>query len=392
MPSTLRVQLQLRIVSDDDTVIREEVILQLDKSDDRLETVGLCLADSKDLLGRLQHAVVEAQAAAYVTRHRCCSDCRRRLRGKGQYPIVFRTVFGHVPLASPRFYRCRCHPADSQTFSPLAKLFTEHTAPELLYLESRWASLISFGMTAALLRDVLPVASTTNSETARQHLHKVADRQDADLSTGQPDLMDDGPAADQASPIAREAIIVGIDGGYLRNWHDKQKKFEVIVGKSMAEDCNDCYFGLVRSQDADPKRRFCEVLRRQGLPTDQPVTVLTDGGDSVRALVGDLPAGSEHVLDWFHVAMRMTVLGQYAKGLAYESTRNRGAAQAAAANEAGWTSLAGMAGYQLVNRSWSVSSRVRVRVCRSRWAPFFDHCICGSVRSRASLPADGGLR
>ena len=59
MPSTLRVQLQLRIVSDDDTIIRDEVILQLDKSDDRLEAVGLCLKDSKDLLGRLQHAVVE---------------------------------------------------------------------------------------------------------------------------------------------------------------------------------------------------------------------------------------------------------------------------------------------------------------------------------------------
>jgi hypothetical protein len=77
---------------------------------------------------------VEAQAAAYVNRHRCCSACGRHLRGKGQYPIVFRTAFGHVPLASPRFYRCRCHPADSQTFSPLAELFTEHTAPELLYL------------------------------------------------------------------------------------------------------------------------------------------------------------------------------------------------------------------------------------------------------------------
>ena len=114
--------------------------------------------------------MVEAQAAAYVNRHRCCSACR--LRGKGQYPIVFRTAFGHVPLASPRFYRCRCHPADSKTFSPLAELFTEHTAPELLYLESRWASLISFGMTTALLRDVLPVADTP--ETVRQHLHKVA--------------------------------------------------------------------------------------------------------------------------------------------------------------------------------------------------------------------------
>src|SRR3954454_11414867 len=65
-----------------------------------------------------------------------------------------------------------------------------------------------------------------------------------------------------------------------------------------------------------------------------------------------------------------------------ESTRNRGAVQAAAANEAGWTSLAGMAGYQLVNRSWSVPSRVLVRVCRSRWAPFFDHCICCFLAKR----------
>ena len=250
---------------------------------------------SKDLLGRLQHAVVEAQAAACVNRHRCCSACR--LRGKGQYPIVFRTAFGHVPLASPRFYRCRCHPADSRTFSPLAELFTEHTAPELLYLESRWASLIPFGMTTALLKDVLPVAGTTNPETVRQHLHKVAARQDTELCTSEPSLRDDGPAADQPSPIPREAVIAGIDGGYLRNWHDKRKKFEVLVGKSTAEDRDDRY--LVRSQDAAPERRFCEVLRRQGLPTDQPVTVLTDGGDSVCALVSDLPAGSEHVLDWF---------------------------------------------------------------------------------------------
>ena len=198
-------------------MIRDEVILQLDKSGDRLETVGLCLEDSKDLLGRLQHAVVEAQA--YVNRHRGCSACGRRLRGKGQYPIVFRTVFGHVPLASPRFYRCRCQPADSTTFSPLAELFTEHTAPELLYLESRWGSLISFGMTAALLRDVLPVAGTTNPETVRQHLHKVATRQDAELGTGQPGLRNDGPADAQLSSVQREAVIVGIDGGYLRNWH-----------------------------------------------------------------------------------------------------------------------------------------------------------------------------
>jgi hypothetical protein len=128
-----------------------------------------------------------------------------------------------------------------------------------------------------LLKDVLPVADTTNPETVRQHLHKVAGRQDTDLGTDQPSSRDEGSIAGQASPIAREAVIVGIDGGYLRNWHDKRKKFEAIVGKSMAEDRDDRYFGLVRSQDAAPERRLCAVLERQGLLADQPVTVLTDG-------------------------------------------------------------------------------------------------------------------
>ena len=120
-------------------------------------------------------------------------------------------------------------------------------------------------MTAALLRDVLPVAGT-NPETVRQHLHKVAARQDADLGTVSRRLVDDGSAADQVSPIPREAVIVGIDGGYLRNWHDKKRKFEVIVGKSMAEDRDDRYFGLVRSQDAAPEYRFREVLGSRRLP------------------------------------------------------------------------------------------------------------------------------
>src|SRR5687768_2645699 len=248
MPSVVHVHLQLRIVGDDGSVFTDSEILRLEKSDHRLEAVGLSISESKSLQSCLQQHVVTAQVAAFVDQHRCCPACGRHLCRKGKYPIVFRTLFGNVTLSSPRFYRCGCHPADSQTFSPLTELFTEHTAPELLYLETRWASLISFGMTAALLKDVLPVAGTTNPETVRCHLHKVATRQDAELGTGQPSFRDDGPAADQPSPMPREAVIVGIDGGYLRNWHDKRKKFEVLVGKAMAEDRDDRSFGLVRSQ------------------------------------------------------------------------------------------------------------------------------------------------
>jgi hypothetical protein len=139
----MRIQLQLRVVADDDSVISEAEILHLDKGDDWLEAIGLSLGEAKTMLAGIQERVVTAQAASFGARHRGCPICGRPRRSKGPYPIVLRTAFGPVPLASPRFHRCRCQPAEPKTVSPLTELFTEHTAPELLYLETRWASLVS---------------------------------------------------------------------------------------------------------------------------------------------------------------------------------------------------------------------------------------------------------
>jgi hypothetical protein len=49
---------------------------------------------------------------------------------------------------------------------------------------------------------------------------------------------------------------------------------------------NDRYLGLAASQDAQCDRRLGALL--QDLPGTLAVTRLTDGGDSVRALAGEL--------------------------------------------------------------------------------------------------------
>jgi hypothetical protein len=43
----MRVQIQLRIVTDDDTVLSEDVIACFDKGDDQLEEIGLSLEQAK---------------------------------------------------------------------------------------------------------------------------------------------------------------------------------------------------------------------------------------------------------------------------------------------------------------------------------------------------------
>jgi hypothetical protein len=59
-------------------------------------------------------------------------------------------------------------------------------------------------------------------------------------------------------------------------------------------------------------------MKSQGLQANQQVIFLSDGADDVRELPLYLSPESEHGLDWFHVAMRLRVMGQMAKGLVNE--------------------------------------------------------------------------
>ena len=109
--------------------------------------------------------------------------------------------------------------------------------------------------------------------------------------------------------------MVGLDGGYVRNWDDRKTNLEVIVGQSVPEDRDARYVGLVHTYDSKPRRRLFDLLKSQGLQANQDVTFLTDGGEEIRALTEFVTPESEHVLDWFHITMRITVLQQQTKSL-----------------------------------------------------------------------------
>ncbi len=75
-------------------------------------------------------------------------------------------------------------------------------------------------------------------------------------------------------------------------------------------------FGLVQSIDEKPQRRLLDVLRKKGFQDNQQVTFLSDGAENVRDLqMMIMHPESEHVLDWFHLTMRFTVLKKFIQGL-----------------------------------------------------------------------------
>ena len=318
----MHVSILLQITNDEGVATSAEEVAAFQKVTERPEDVGLSLADGKALLAAVQCRVVKAQADTWAGRHRCCEACGTRRRCKGSYLVLFRTLYGDVPLASPRLHRCACRDGQGPaTVSPLRDLIPGHVAPERLYLEARWASLVPYAAAAGLLADVLPVASGANATTLRQHVLRVAERAEGELGKEQSSFIDGCPAQWAELPTPEGRIVVGLDGGYVRDWDDRKANFELIVGRSMPEDRAPRYVGLVHGYDQKPKRRLFEVMRQQGLQANQDVTFLTDGGEEVRSLTELVTPEAEHVLDWFHIAMRLTVLEQYARGVAHHDEK-----------------------------------------------------------------------
>lgn len=134
---------------------------------------------------------------------------------------------------------------------------TRGTTPELLYLETKWASLLSFAKVAALLKDVLPVGESVNQELVRSHLQAVAERIEEELGEERPLNQFEGREEEwEQQPLPDGPITVGIDGGYVRAAH-KQGWFEVIAGKSVVvlrredehEEPSAKCFGYVQTYD-----------------------------------------------------------------------------------------------------------------------------------------------
>jgi hypothetical protein len=319
----MRMKVQVIIESDSNREVVQE-IATLNRGPLQPEELGLTLAEAKDLLQELQQTMVIQQVEEFAEQSRCCVNCGKPRSRKGNHEIVYRTLFGKLKLESPRHYECRCEERNKGSVSPLAKLLRERTSPELIYLETKFASLMSYGLTVDLLAEVLPLGNQINTTGVHRRLQQIAGRIEKELGEEQPHFIEGcGRDWDQLPPPG-PPLTVGLDGGYVHAADQKSRTegwFEVIVGKSMPEEREAKCLAFVNNYDTKPKRRLFELLKSQGMQPNQLVTFLSDGGETVRNLPQYLNPESEHYLDWFHITMRITVMGQMVKGVASEINR-----------------------------------------------------------------------
>jgi len=285
----LRVQGVIEADGHEDAEHRSVVheVAQIDRDALSVDTLGLQLEEAKNLLQEVQAVLIDEQVRTCLAEQVACPRCSRARAHKDTKTSVTRTLFGTLHVRSPRWHHGPCQPQTTRTVSPLAAALPERTTPELLYLESKFAGLVSYGLSAKLLAETLPIGRPLYASAVRLHTQATGERLESELGPEQ-SMCADGCQRDwDELPRPDLPLTVGLDGGYVHSSQQRSRRdgwFEVVAGKSMPTDGPAKCFGFVQTYDTKPKRRLFEVLKSQGMQMNQQVTFLTDGGEDVRDL------------------------------------------------------------------------------------------------------------
>jgi hypothetical protein len=261
-----------------------------------LADLGLRLDEAKRLAAALQARMVSAQMAALGECPRACEACGRRLAAKGHYGATFRSLFGDVPMRVRRLFVCPCR-GEGGTKSVAALDFGgDAVAPELAYVTARYAALAPFGKVAALLSELLPLGGAQHASTVRNRTLRVGAK------------VVQQHAAETASQSLAQAtgpVVVGLDGGYVRDRHRSEgHRFEVIAGKVIGADGAQHRFAFVRDGRVRASDAFRRALAAAGVGANTPATVLCDGDAGLWRLQREVLPDATLVLDWWHAAVR----------------------------------------------------------------------------------------
>jgi hypothetical protein len=150
-----------------------------------VDTLGMHLEEAKHILQKVQTILIDEQVRTSLAEQVACPDCGRPRAHKDAKTIVTRTLFGTLHLRSPRWHQCPCRPHTTRTFSPLAAALPERTTPELLYLESKFTGLVSYGLSAKWLIETLPIGRPLYASAVPSHTQGTGDRLESDLGPEQ---------------------------------------------------------------------------------------------------------------------------------------------------------------------------------------------------------------
>jgi hypothetical protein len=313
--------------------------LTISKDFDRLSAgeIGFSVEDGKAIMAHLQQVVVKQQCEAYVLTSRFCMDCEsfRRIKDYGKRKI--RTVFGCIEVANPRIMNCRrCLPHLWGAWSVLGDICPDQATPELMERSARLGSLLPYRKAAEVMAEFLPIKPSESFVTLRHRTLKLGERLDEKArqrawfeppATAERRQME----LDLPNDPERE-FVVSIDTAHVRaSRAETGRSFEIAVarcGRGGRGSRPGRYFTTADTSKRELQSRTLQALQSEGYAGRGEVTVLSDGAEIMKRLPRALPQPTTHIIDWFHIAMKIQPLQQVAD----HAVRWHGAASGEMAN------------------------------------------------------------
>lgn len=195
-------------------------------------------------------------------------------------------------------------------------LIAGRATPELVRVQAELGARLSFREAARVMSVLLPTGKAANHTGIRRRLALTADRLQA-LDNASPHRM---------SRVEGGPMLVTLDGAHIRAVPGCQvRHFEVTVGRVETERQQARHFAAAPNVATPRSRTISNALRSRGWLPGREVTVLSDGDpalvESVRSAAGDRVT---HILDWFHISMRVRHVEQALAGLLNSGLEQKG--------------------------------------------------------------------
>jgi hypothetical protein len=297
--------------------------LEIDKDVERPSAgeIGFSVEDGKAIMAHLQQVVVNQQCEAYVLTSRFCMDCEGFRRVKDYSKRKIRTVFGCIEVRNPRSMNCqRCLPHFCAARTVLRDIYPDQATPELMERSARLGSLLPYRKAAEVMAEFLPIQSTESFVTLRRRTMKLGQRLDErarERAWFEPASTAERRQMELNLPNDPEReFVVSIDTAHVRaSRTEAGRNFEIVVarcGRGEGGSRPGRYFTTADTSKHELQSLTLQALQTEGYMGRGEVMVLSDGAEIMKRLPKALPQPTTHIIDWFHIAMKIQPLQQIA--------------------------------------------------------------------------------
>jgi hypothetical protein len=171
-----------------------------------------------------------------------------------------------------------------------------------------------------VIAEFLPVKSTESFVTVRHRTLNLGKRLDENARDR---AWFDPPHANERDQIELDLpndpereFIVSIDTAHVKSASESDgKAFEIAVarcGRGQGGSRPGHYFVTADISKQELRLRTLQALQAEGYTGRGEITILSDGAEIMKRLPRGLPRPTKHIVDWFHIAMKIQPLQQVA--------------------------------------------------------------------------------